>query len=104
MLKTRRRIQHMTCSSVIAEIRSQKMFKHLKKKRGRALTVWDALILDFQVFVCSRAGIREDVRPSHDCTLGTVVASARGKEADLLVEEQTHAQKHQLKDDANLCL
>lgn len=42
------------------------------------LTVGDALILDLQVFVGARAGVGEDIRPSHHRTLGTVVASMWG--------------------------
>lgn len=34
--------------------------------------------MDFQVFVCARAGVRKHVRPSHHCTLGTIVASTGG--------------------------
>ena len=51
------------------------MPKHLSKRKRAVLTVGNTLILDLQVFVCARAGVGEDVRPSHHCTLGTVVAS-----------------------------
>lgn len=48
-------------------------------------TVWNTFILDLQVFVCSRAGIREDIRAGHHATLGTIVASARRKKKALNV-------------------
>lgn len=47
-----------------------------KSKESELLTVWNALILDLQVLVRARAGVRENVRPGHHCTLGAVVASA----------------------------
>lgn len=41
--------------------------------RGGVLTVGDALVLDLQVLVGSRAGVREDVDPGDDHTLSPVV-------------------------------
>lgn len=53
---------------------------HLSNKCNKdVLTVWNTFILDFQVFVCSRARIREDIRPRHHSTLGTIVAPAQGR-------------------------
>ena len=48
------------------------------------LTVRNALVLDFQVFVCAWAWIREDIGASHHCTLGTVVASNKKKTSEEL--------------------
>lgn len=36
-------------------------------------TVWDALILDFQVLICSRTGVGERVRSGHNGALRPVI-------------------------------
>lgn len=51
-----------------------------KCTESEPLTVWNALILDLQVLVRARTGVRENVRPGHHCTLGSVVAPAGKRE------------------------
>lgn len=50
---------------------------HVCIEHRGVLTVGDTLILDLQVLVGARAGVREDVHPGHDHTLGPVVAPGR---------------------------
>lgn len=67
-------------------------WKTRRRKRGRGLaqsygrevvlTVGHTLILDLQVLVGSRAGVREDVRTRDHDALGPVVASGGGREAE----------------------
>lgn len=48
-------------------------------ERVSVLTVGHTLVLDLQVLVGPRAGVREHVRPCYHHTLGAVVTPARGR-------------------------